>query len=505
MTAPIVLTAQTLRHLATCPRRVWLDAHGDRAAREVPPPSAIYRMTRGIQHEEAVNRAVSPQVESVPVADWPDALAQTRRLMQEGAPAILGACLEAPLDVPGLDGRPVVLRGVVDRLLLVERRASLIRSQTRFVYAPIEIKQYARISDADRAQLDCYGWLLAQVQGVEPPAAEFWLAQDAASYPARRERHTLDLDGISERLTAAARLAAGVDPEPPVAILPHCRECPWYSACKGQAQTRFHVSVLDVRSATLRHLLAEGITSVDQVAAMSEDELLRFKDIGRVTAPRIRAQAHAYLENRAVCCAPLPDVLRRSPWHFDIETHPQTNQIWSIGWGRGLDDLHMVVVVEALRRVDALTLPTGQTVMLAPDTDSAWRVFAEGVSGDAEPVLHWTGFDSGVMRATAPRDVVAALDRRLGDLHADFKRSVAIPARGTSLKTVAAHFGFAWSAYADWFAALRDYERWLATDDVRALERAAAYQLDDVRAMVIVWGWLVAQASDGVPLAGDAG
>jgi predicted RecB family nuclease len=494
MTLPIVLTARTLRNLKTCARRVWLDAHGNHAEREAAPPSAVYRMTRGIEHEAQVNRAMSPQVEAVPVTDWADAVAQTRRLMQEGAYTILGACLEAPLDVPGVD-RPVVLRGKIDRLLLVERRASLIRSQTRFVYVPIEIKQYAQINDADRTQLDCYGWLLAQVQGVEPPAAEFWLAQDVMSRPARRVRHDLNLDGIGDDLAAAARLVAGTVTEPEVIILPHCKACPWYSACREQGRARFSVTVLDLRAATQRHLLAEGVTSLEQIAAMPVEALRRFKDVGPVTAPRILAQARAYLENRAICCGPLPQVIQRRPWYFDIETHPQTGRIWSIGWGRSLLDLHMVVVAEAVRRVEALTLPGGQTVLLAPDTDSAWRAFADGVSPDDEPVLHWTGFDSGVMRATAPHDVVQALNRRLGDLHADFKSSVQIPARGTSLKTVAAHFGFAWSAYADWFAALRDYERWLVSGDLKALERAAAYQLDDVRAMVVVWEWLAAQTT----------
>jgi predicted RecB family nuclease len=245
--------------------------------------------------------------------------------------------------------------------------------------------------------------------------------------------------------------------------------------------------------ATRAHFLQLGIHSVEQVAALTVEELCAFKHIGKVTAPAIRAQACAYVENRPIIFGPLPGMCADPVWFFDIETNPDTGRVWSIGWGRTLDDMQVVVLDEDRFHVEKLRLPDGRAVILAPDGDAAWRVFADGVSGDDQPVLHWTGFDAGVMRSTAPEDVIERLNPRLFDLHGAFKRGVQIPARGTSLKTVAAYFGFQWAAYTDWFMAWSDYLEWRATSEAGYLARACSYQLDDVRAMIVVVGWVAAQ------------
>lgn len=486
MAAPIILNASMLRNTIQCRRLQWLDFHGDGAQRSAPAASTIYRMHQGVIHEEAVQQAASPQVTPISVTDWHDAVAASRQLIHHSdADAILGVHLETELVIEGID-QPVIVRGVIDRVNRMEHTLSLLRRQSRSVYIPIEIKKYQSIDESDLVQLDCYMWLLAQAQGIEPPYGEFWLARDVLSRPARIARHDYDEARLMRYLIDAAKLASDAHAEPGVNILPHCKGCRWNRICLTDARAQFDVKVLDIRKKTHQHFQEEGITRLEQILAMTPQELTRFREIGPVSAPMIHAQARAYLENRAVIYGLLPEVCQRDPWHFDIETDPATNTIWSIGWGRMRDQLSVVVVAEHVHTVETLILPDGQMVYLAPDGDTAWRVFAEGVSVDEQPVLHWTSFDAGVMRSTAPRDVTERLNARLHDFHASFKRAVQIPARGTSLKTVAAHYGFAWSAYADWFAALRDYQHWLNSGSLEALQRACAYQLDDVRAMIVV-------------------
>ncbi|MBI5961664.1 MAG: ribonuclease H-like domain-containing protein [Chloroflexi bacterium] len=245
--------------------------------------------------------------------------------------------------------------------------------------------------------------------------------------------------------------------------------------------------------ATRAHFSQVGIRSVEQVAALTVEELCCFKHIGKVTAPAIHAQARAYLENCPVIFGPLPGMCGDPVWYFDIETSPHTGRVWSIGWGRNRDDMQVVVLDEHRRRNETLPLPDGRAVILASDGDEVWRVFADAVCADDQPVLHWTGFDAGVMRSTAPADVIERVDARLHDFHGSFKRAVQIPARGTSLKTVAAYFGFQWAAYTDWFMAWSDYRAWISSGNTAHLARACSYQLDDVRAMIVVAAWVAEQ------------
>ncbi|MDL1902034.1 TM0106 family RecB-like putative nuclease [Anaerolineae bacterium CFX9] len=239
---------------------------------------------------------------------------------------------------------------------------------------------------------------------------------------------------------------------------------------------------------TRNHMQRMGITSLEQIAALTETELCAFNGIGKVKASAIRAQAQAYLEARPVWLAAPPAVCQGSGWFFDIETDPTTQSVWSIGWS-GMDgDIEIILVDPALPRARE---QRGRLLMVDSAAE-AWRAFADAMTADPHqgPIFHWSPYDSGNMRQTAPPHVTAALLPRLNDLCHLFRKTVTIPARGVSIKTVARYFGFDWSEYADWFAAFNDYRHWLRSRDDEALIRACAYQGDDVRAMVIVHRWL---------------
>jgi predicted RecB family nuclease len=255
--------------------------------------------------------------------------------------------------------------------------------------------------------------------------------------------------------------------------------------------THYDVSLLNgLRYETLAHLKQASITSLHQIAGMTVEELRQFRGIGKITALTLHAQARAWVEQRPIWLAEVPDVCQRPLWFFDIETDPYTQQVWSIGWSDAAGNLGLLIVAPHQRGTRTLTLPDGRLVALVPDTDTAWRYFADAVSPNEQHIAHWTGFDAAVMRGSAPHEVTARLDLRLHDLHHTFKRTVQIPAHGTSLKTVSAYLGFDYAVYQDWSMAYNDYRRWLATDDARHLMQACAYQADDVKAMLVVWEWL---------------
>jgi predicted RecB family nuclease len=248
------------------------------------------------------------------------------------------------------------------------------------------------------------------------------------------------------------------------------------------------VTVLRLHRETRAHFAREGIITLQQVVEMDEETLLTFRHVGQKTVHTIKRQARAYLQGSPVWFGQLPEVCCERGWYFDIETNPQTGDVWSIGWCWHDEPVRIVIVVPG--ESGTLLLPDGRRVTLVPDTDAAWRTFAEGVGANGGAIFHWSGFDAAVMRGQAPADVTARLDERLHDLLVSFRNTVQLPERSNSLKVVAPYAGFHWRGYQEWWAALRDYNTFLQTGDVGHLVEACHYQAGDVEAMVAIWAWL---------------
>jgi predicted RecB family nuclease len=258
---------------------------------------------------------------------------------------------------------------------------------------------------------------------------------------------------------------------------------------------QYDISVLDgLRTDTRKALRRAGIDTVHQLAALSIEELRVFNGLGKVTAPQVKAHAQAFVEQQPVWMNALPAC--HGGFMFDLETDGLTHVPWCFGWAEGDGTLHTAVVSER-HHADSVTLVDGSEAMLVPDSDALWGLFAAMTASDGCPIYHWGHYDKGVLRGTAPSDVCEQLEDRLHNLHETFKRSVKFPRPGTSLKVIAAHLDFAWSSYEDWMAAYRDYRYWLESGDIEALSRACSYQQDDVRALGLVWRWLVENAPEG--------
>lgn len=484
MPTPLIIHATHLRALLICERQLWLDAHGDRSQQNALPAGRVMRMGRGVRHEAAVHAQTAPHAHRIPAAGWADGIRLTQQAMAAGAPAILGGYYEAPLLLDGID-RPILVRGRIDRAVRLTRS---LAGRTDAVYVPIEIKAYQQLHDSDRLQLDCYVWLLQQIQRRELPAAAFWLGEDG---DIEQHAHLYDEERLLAALERAAHLLHGGADEPPVHLIPYCRSCRWNDLCRRQAQVRHDVSLLNGLHREARaHFAAAGITALSQIAALSLEEICQFRYIGPKTGPRLIAQAQAFVSAQPVWYGALTPICQTPGWFFDIETDPFTGTVWSIGWGDAHGDTQVALLAPAARTITPLPLPDGQTILLAPDADALWRCFADAVGIDSRPILHWTGFDAGVMHKSAPSDVTERLRGRLHDLNRSVNAAVQFPVRGTSLKTIAAYLGFGWSAYDDWQRAWTDYQRWLLDDDPAHVAAACAYQADDVRAMVVVWRWL---------------
>ena len=379
------------------------------------------------------------------------------------------------------------MRGRVDRLVRLPQVDDPI-------YAPVEIKQRAKPEDADWVQLDFYAWLLGFYQGTTPPG-ELWLGVNDAGLPRERLPHTYDEDRLMTVLAQALRLIDTRE-EPPVILAPHCRACPWNTLCESIAREEGSIDVLyAIPRQTRDHLRQAGLTSLARIADAPPEVLQQVRGVGPVTAPRLRANAQAWLDHAPVWYAPLPEPCDQPGWMFDLETFESRGKTvpWCMGWC-DTQGQTQITVVGNVQLPEPLNLPDGQQLTIVPDSDTAWEVLVESVDGGA-PVFHWSGYDAAIMRGSARAELVGVLNPRFVDLHAAVKRSLSLPLRSTSIKQVAAFLGFDWGGFDDWLTAYLDYRYWLETGDLDALQRACTYQRADVQSMAHVWRWMMAHRS----------
>lgn len=78
------------------------------------------------------------------------------------------------------------------------------------------------------------------------------------------------------------------------------------------------------RKAVLAQLAERGIHTLEQLAAMTIEELQTINGVGSTTAPRISAKALAYVEKKAVWFGRVPDTIRKPGAILDVRVDPDT-------------------------------------------------------------------------------------------------------------------------------------------------------------------------------------
>ncbi len=479
--SPIIITASLLRHHLMCQRRTWLDQHGDPDERQPVTPGLSQS---GQQHEDAISANMFGPAQTVAAASWEEARDLTDQWLRQGVRGVRGATLERWLTPT------VLVRGRIDWLKRVADRSVL----GNWAYEPVEIKRRAEINEADEWQLDLYCWLLEPLLGMTP-AAWFWLGRDLEHQPQRIVEHTYRPERLLAAIESASQTLTAAD-APPVYLAKHCQQCHWLQSCTEAAQQSGDISSLPgLSQQTWEHLRREGITTLEQFLALESADLLRFKGIGKAKARELNAYARALHNRQPVILNPLPALLRQAGLMFDLETRLDDGAPWCFGW-REPDGQTRIAIVDRFYEGTDLLREEQYHVFRVETVDEGWRLVAQAAERWDAPVYHWTGYEVGVLKQSAPPYVIASLAPRLHDLHRSFKQTAVLPLKGTSIKKVAAYFGFRWPPGTDAFTCWYDYQAWLLEGNKDRLARACAYNRADVEAMQVVWEWLQVTALD---------
>ena len=342
-----------------------------------------------------------------------------------------------------------------------------------YAYQPVEIKSHRHASFYDRLQLFFYACLLEPVLGFRP-ATGMVMGPDGFSeevwFSPRLERQFFDM------LEKMREVRAGRVETKPYRCAA-CQRCLWFPVCTRVWSESDHVSLLSGVSALMaRRLDEQGVRTCREVAQTPPAKISEFADIPLGSATRIVESARARVEGRPLIRKPPVFPRDETVYYYDIET---------------LDDqvfCHGIIRVHRGQKEERCFFAE------TPDDEARiWHEFLDFLAEAPSATLYcWTFYEktfveSSWRRFGGNRDGYEMLRRSLTDQCAFVKDHFILPCRGYSIKVVAPYFGFRWrSKDANGMNCVAWYKHWLETRDESWRQKIMEYNLDDVRAMVLV-------------------
>lgn len=476
-----VLTDRLLRSWLRCRRRAWLDRFGEADQR-------LWTAHRTLQLDDQQRNFV---------ALLPRKPGRGLAACRQGEPGVVGLRLKG-IGPAGqlLEAHPALLQRVKGR----SRWGS-------FAYRPVIARHGRRLTREHRLGLAMLGLLLEPFQAS--PVSE-GLAVAGAARGLEHERVAFH-GGLQRQLAdALVKLAADLDRSEPPALAADrrkCTLCSWRGVCNAEAVAEGHLSEVSGIGARRRQMLQElGIDGLHQLAAADPvalgDRLKHFGEQHGEMAVELVAQARAQRDGRferldSVLALPeltdAPGVLL-----YDIESDPDARDDFLHGFVRLLHKPDGSWDLEGANYHPLLVLHEHGEARCWQRLQRKLAIYPDW------PVLHYGETESLALLRMAERQgageqELAALRKRLIDVHARVRRHWRLPLNSYGLKAVATWLNFRWRQVGvDGARALLWWRQWRGSGpslrgSTHALRWIFQYNHDDCLATWAVADWLLQQ------------
>ena len=484
-----MITAAQLYDHVSCPRRVDLDLHGDRNARE--ELSAFVRMLweRGASHEAAT------------VGDLPEGARRLAGLPGEERERLTLDALAARADV--------IQGGRISADDLLGDPDLLIRRGDRYIAADIKsgrADEGGSAEDGDgrpkahyAVQVAHYTDILERLGQSAGRTAEIWdIAGRRVRYDlmeARGPRTPTSWWDFYEETRDAVRAIVADPHSTKGALASRCGLCHWRSVCTAELVAADDLTLIPVLGRAAREGLSTHFATVRELASIDPEAFVvgrktSFAGVGpdRLRTFHARAKllstpgAGAYLSAAVELPATAEEIF------FDIEADPMRDVVYLHGFVHRLDRN------PATQRFVAFTAER-------PTPDAERDAFAGAMAHLADhpdaTIYYYSKYERTAYRKlqqrfpdVCPAEEVEALFRqpRSIDLYCDVvTKATEWPTRNHSIKTLAKHLGFAWRDLdPSGAASIEWYNRWVETEDRTILQRIVDYNEDDCIATAVL-------------------
>ena len=472
------ITATDVERYVFSPISFWCQHHAPEDQRESANAYQQHIFEVGREHQTSVVSESYPGAIEKRFVNEDDGFAMTLELMSRGELYVKNMPLVSR--PKGIEGRP-------DLLVKSDSGESDFGN---YGYNVVEIKSARNIQLAHKLQGAMYNRLVGLVQGKEP--SEFYIVnRDGDVLTVPMSEVSDELDRVLDRMRSI------IDGE----VVDPCHgdgRWPWEQYVDQLAVDANDVSLLSgVGGSTRGFLMEAGYRTVADVAAATEESLVRVQRIGQKTASKIITCARAITQGHPIrrnSTIKLP--IAQTSVFFDLEGA----EVSSGSEGLGVTNYLIGALVPQTNDKPRFVPFFADT----PDGEEAnLRQFFEWASQFTNPKFyHWHHYERTHLTKMSehyglPDTLIAPTLDNLVDLSPIANSMFAFPAYGEGLKEIAKSLGFNWrqgdvSALTS-MALYIDYTRSRGRD-IEAKQKILTYNEDDCLATMHIFDWLASQA-----------
>ena len=463
------LTAEHFYKFFQCPHWIWYDIYADaKRKKHVPPILELLYKGKLVNPSESIRKFKEfEQIKPEQFKDIEEAFLATLELMKQGKNIYHGVLMHE-----NWTGMPDLLEAKPGKSDLGD-----------WHYVVYDIQSTLDLRDEYKFQLVFYSLILERLQGVRPKEAY-------VIDPSGNTRSFLVDDFVDQFHITREQIEKILDGEKPAPFLKSgCKRTPWYSLCFEGSEECDDISlVFKISQADQRRLYDVGIRTVGDLANTDVDELqAKFEDWSFDKIVRFNNQAKVLLsEETLVLKKPIFPTVHYEIY-FDIESDPTK-------------DIHYLLGVLVK---DTQTGSTEYKNFFANNKGEEpliWKKFLDFLADlDNFVIYHYAYlekvvFDQFALKYGAPSALISKFKENTIDLYDQTIESAVLPLYFYSLKDVAGYIGYKWDdPEAGGAESVVWYNEWLETKDDKILKKILKYNEDDVRATMVIKGWLEQQ------------
>jgi uncharacterized protein len=486
-----VITAQDLYNYTKCAHRVYLDAHGDPAARS--RASAFVRLLweMGLQTEREYVRALGDiAYETLQALPVEQACARTTELVNAGVDLIFQGGIRHGRWL----GRPDLL------IKRTDARSHL----GDYYYEPVEIKAGKGWEERDGKktafkrhyafQILFYRKILQAIQGHLPARGRIVnAAMEIEEFdPLKFES---EFEGA---LAEVERLVEGTQTSEPV-LGSGCHLCHWYPGCRRWVEGTGDPSGLYFVGRQKFDLKRAGLRHIGDIADMNVEHYLqgdkKIPRMGRASLERMKTRAQVMRNGRPVVRAGYAFPELRREIYFDIEDDPTRDLTYLFGF---------------VIREGGVGGEFGYFLARTPEEEEQTaRAFWEFLSKTDDAVIYaYSAKERATLKRLMQRYLLdEAVYQRYVEREYDLYTDLVVkysdwPTYSYGIKQIAGLVGFRWRDVDPSGAnSIVWYNEFLGNASKRhLLDRILAYNEDDCRAMIAIKDYFAARAAKVAPV-----
>ena len=491
LTNLILLTDDLLLQYKRCPRRTFLEIHGDSQFKQ-PEKDFVTKLRREKRaHCLRILENLNLTYQQAQVQDnHGDALMEaTTEMMRQGVDCIFDGRLSWQVTMPFLPNYPQV-KLIINPTFLIKQTIPSRLGNWSYVAVNTHLgkqtKPEYKLIAAFQAEI------LGNIQDLTPHSAYIVLRN--------RKLNQVNLQiwlSRAQELVRECLIMLDSVTEPEIFISrQRCSLCPWYNSCHQIARSQQHLSLIPgITPRRYKSLTQQGIRDFTSLSQLSLPELNQIIDAD--VAANLYHQTQSLLHNQPYLKSTSPPHLPQSSIElfFDIEAEPERN----------LDYLFGVLLVNYQQQTRRYYSFLAENVT---EEQKTWQEFIKWLSKYTEsPIFHYSNYEVETIKRLAhlyrtPTLKLESILNRLVDVHNILINSLFLPVENYSLKSVANWLGFSWrepktgNKVNNQVNLAGDqcvfwYDQWLKTGDRRWLNYILIYNEDDCIATYKLKHWLI--------------